>query len=78
MKVLLITGKLAEPLIRKIISETKAPHSFDLLVLPLAVAAFLHLVSKPTDVDGNAQVRLDQFRHYVAKGVDVCEHSART
>ncbi len=42
MKVLLITGKLAEPLIRKIISETKAPHSFDLLVLPLAVAAFLH------------------------------------
>ncbi len=42
MKVLLITGKLAEPLIRKIISETKAPHSFDLLVLPLPVAAFLH------------------------------------
>ncbi len=42
LKVLLVTGKLAEPLIRQILDETQTQHTFDLLVLPLAVAAFLH------------------------------------
>jgi dihydropteroate synthase-like protein len=42
LKVLLVTGKLAEPLIRQILKETQTQHTFDVLVLPLAVAAFLH------------------------------------
>ncbi|MFX0077936.1 MAG: dihydropteroate synthase-like protein [Candidatus Hermodarchaeota archaeon] len=42
MKILLITGKLAEPLIRQILNETQTQHTIDVLVLPLAVAAFLH------------------------------------
>lgn len=42
MKVLIVTGKLAEPLIRQILNETQTQHTFDVLVLPLAVAAFLH------------------------------------
>ncbi|MHA2314354.1 MAG: dihydropteroate synthase-like protein [Candidatus Hermodarchaeia archaeon] len=42
MKVLLVTGKLAEPLIRQILNEIETQHTFDVLVLPLAVAAFLH------------------------------------
>jgi len=42
LKVLLVTGKLAEPLIRQILNETQTQHTFDVLVLPLAVAAFLH------------------------------------
>lgn len=42
MKVLLVTGKLAEPLLRQILEETTAPHEFDLMVMPLTVAAFLH------------------------------------
>lgn len=42
MKILLITGRLAEPLIRRA-SQTIAPnHTCDILVLPQAVAAFLH------------------------------------
>ncbi len=42
MKILLVTGKLAEPLIQRIIDEMQSLHTFDLLVLPVAVAAFLH------------------------------------
>ncbi|MFX1563364.1 MAG: DUF6513 domain-containing protein, partial [Promethearchaeota archaeon] len=42
MKILLITGRLAEPLIRHA-SQTITPyHTCDILVLPQAVAAFLH------------------------------------
>ncbi len=42
MKILLVTGTLAEPQIRQILEENPSPHSFDILELPLAVAAFLH------------------------------------
>ncbi|MFX0169732.1 MAG: dihydropteroate synthase-like protein [Candidatus Hodarchaeota archaeon] len=52
MKVLLVTGKLAEPLVRNALAQTKSSHSIDVIVLPLAVAAFLH----PKYV--SAQIRL--------------------
>jgi dihydropteroate synthase-like protein len=42
MKILLVTGTLAAPQLRQILAENPSPHSFDILELPLAVAAFLH------------------------------------
>jgi dihydropteroate synthase-like protein len=42
MKILLVTGTIEAPHLRQIIKEHPSPHSFDVLELPLAVAAFLH------------------------------------
>ena len=42
MKILLVTGTLAAPHLRQILEENPSPYSFDVLALPLAVAAFLH------------------------------------
>lgn len=42
MKILLVTGSLEAPHLRQIIEENPSSHSFDILELPLAVAAFLH------------------------------------
>ncbi|MFX1317901.1 MAG: dihydropteroate synthase-like protein [Promethearchaeota archaeon] len=42
MKILLVTGTLAAPQLRQIIDENPTAHTFDILELPLAVAAFLH------------------------------------
>ncbi len=42
MKILLVTGTLAKPHLRQIIADNPSPHTFDILELPLAVAAFLH------------------------------------
>jgi dihydropteroate synthase-like protein len=42
MKILLVTGTLAAPQLRQILEENPTPHSFEILELPLAVAAFLH------------------------------------
>jgi dihydropteroate synthase-like protein len=42
MKILLVTGRLAEPLIRHAAQTLDPHHTCDVLVLPQAVAAFLH------------------------------------
>ncbi len=42
MKILLITGQLAEPLVRNAAKTAPPIHSCQVLVLPVAVAAFLH------------------------------------
>ncbi|MFX1564753.1 MAG: dihydropteroate synthase-like protein [Promethearchaeota archaeon] len=42
MKVLLVTGTIEAPHLRQILEENPSRHSFDVLELPLAVAAFLH------------------------------------
>ncbi len=42
MKILLVTGTLAKPHLHQILEENPSPHEFDILELPLAVAAFLH------------------------------------
>ncbi|MFX1577657.1 MAG: dihydropteroate synthase-like protein [Promethearchaeota archaeon] len=42
MKILLVTGSLEAPHLRKVIEENPSSYSFDILELPLAVAAFLH------------------------------------
>ncbi len=42
IKILLVTGTLAEPHLRQILEENPSTHEFDILALPLAVAAFLH------------------------------------
>ena len=42
IKILLVTGTLAEPHLRQILEENPSDHEFDILTLPLAVAAFLH------------------------------------
>uniref|UniRef100_A0A7C4FBJ2 Dihydropteroate synthase-like protein n=1 Tax=Ignisphaera aggregans TaxID=334771 RepID=A0A7C4FBJ2_9CREN len=40
-KVLIVTGRLAEPIIRKILAEVKTEHKVDVIVTPVQVAAFL-------------------------------------
>jgi hypothetical protein len=40
-RVLIVTGKLAEPIIRRVLVETKTEHEVDVLVIPVQVAAFL-------------------------------------
>ncbi|MFW9832094.1 MAG: dihydropteroate synthase-like protein, partial [Candidatus Thorarchaeota archaeon] len=67
MKVLLITGTLAEPIIRQILEDTSAPHDFDLMVMPLAVAAFLH----PKYVAAQIKLRgpLDQYNLILLPGM---------
>ena len=52
MKIVVVTGTLAEPLVRSAIDESETPHTIEVVVLPLAVAAFLH----PKYV--SAQIRL--------------------
>ncbi|MFX1510241.1 MAG: dihydropteroate synthase-like protein [Promethearchaeota archaeon] len=42
MKILLVTGTIEAPHLRQILEDHPSPHSFDVLELPLAVAAFLH------------------------------------
>lgn len=42
MKILLLTGRLAEPLIREAAKAAAPHHQCDVRVLPVAVAAFLH------------------------------------
>jgi len=40
-KILIVTGILAEPIIRQVISKVKTTHKVDILVTPVSVAAFL-------------------------------------
>jgi len=40
-RVLIVTGELAEPIIRRVLVETKTEHEVDVLVIPVQVAAFL-------------------------------------
>ncbi len=40
-KILIITGRLAEPIVRKVVSGTKSEHIVDILVMPISIAAFL-------------------------------------
>ncbi len=42
MRILLVTGTLAKPILEHILEENPSSHSFEILELPLAVAAFLH------------------------------------
>ena len=51
MKIVVVTGTLAEPLVQSAITETTT-HAIEVVVLPLAIAAFLH----PKYV--SAQIRL--------------------
>ncbi len=41
MKILLITGRLAEPYVREIVSKTKTRHEIDVLALPVQVISLL-------------------------------------
>lgn len=40
-RILIVTGRLAEPIIRKVLSEVKTEHKVDVIVTPVQVAAFL-------------------------------------
>ena len=41
MKILLVTGKLAGPLVKEILSKSKTPHRVDVIVLPISVIVLL-------------------------------------
>jgi len=40
-RILIVTGKLAEPIIRKVLAETRTEHEVDIVVTPVQIAAFL-------------------------------------
>jgi dihydropteroate synthase-like protein len=40
-RVLIITGRLAEPIIRRVLAESRVKHDVDVLVTPVQIAAFL-------------------------------------
>ncbi|MCI4435798.1 MAG: dihydropteroate synthase-like protein [Ignisphaera sp.] len=40
-KILIVTGRLAEPIVRKIVSESRTPHEVDVIVVPVNVIALL-------------------------------------
>jgi len=40
-RVLIVTGRLAEPIIKRVLAEAKTSHEIDVLVTPVEVAAFL-------------------------------------
>ena len=40
-KILIITGRLAEPIIKRVVSEVKSEHTVDVLTMPVSIAAFL-------------------------------------
>lgn len=59
MKILLLTGRLAEPLIREAARVAAPHHQCDVRVLPVVVAAFLHPRYVSNQLKG--QVRAGQF-----------------
>jgi dihydropteroate synthase-like protein len=59
MKILLLTGHLAEPLIREIANAAAPHHQCNVRVLPVAVAAFLHPRYVVNQLKG--QVRAGEF-----------------
>jgi dihydropteroate synthase-like protein len=83
-RVLLVTGKLAEPALRRVLADMAPPFAYDIAVLGITVAALMttpwiakHLTAPATDTDlvlipglceGDPEVVREKFGVRVAKG----------
>ncbi|WP_054850163.1 DUF6513 domain-containing protein [Vulcanisaeta sp. JCM 14467] len=68
-KILIITGRLAEPIVKKVVSEIKSEHTVDILTMPVSIAAFLTTEYVAKYLRDVARVRSGDYDYILLPGL---------